>query len=259
MRWLESMRAGFVQINSRILDVEGNVDRALKLIGSKKADLIVIPELFSSGYNFRTRKEVAKVAEPLPGGATTEALKDFSKRDGTIVVAGIAERKDQSFYNSAVVVRDGRYLGKYRKIHLFYNEKKFFKQGNGFKVFGNLGVMICFDWYFPESARSLMLKGAEIIAHPSNLVMPHCPDCMKTRALENRVYSITADRVGVERGLRFIGFSQIINPRGQILYRASGNREECVLREIDPKQARNKSVTPRNNLLTDRAPLTYAR
>jgi predicted amidohydrolase len=126
------MRAGFVQINSRILDVEGNVDRALKLIGSKKADLIVIPELFSSGYNFRTRKEVAKVAEPLPGGATTEALKDFSKRDGTIVVAGIAERKDQSFYNSAVVVRDGRYLGKYRKIHLFYNEKKFFKQGNGF-------------------------------------------------------------------------------------------------------------------------------
>jgi len=248
-----------VQMNSRILDVEGNLDRALKLIGNKKADLIVIPELFSSGYNFRTRKEVAKVAEPLPGGATTEALKDFSKRDGTIVVAGIAERKDQSFYNSAVVVRDGRYIGKYRKIHLFYNEKKFFKRGNEFKVFGNVGVMICFDWYLPESARSLMLKGAEIIAHPSNLVMPHCPDCMKTRALENRVYTITADRVGVERGLRFIGFSQIINPRGQMLYRASGTREECVVREIDPNQARNKSVTPRNNLLTDRAPLTYAR
>jgi beta-ureidopropionase len=254
---LKIMRAGFVQINSRLLDVEGNIDRAFRLIGNKKADLVIIPELFNTGYNFRTRREVARVAEPIPNGPTTEALKDFSKRDGTTIVAGIAERKGQSLYNSAVVVKEGRYLGTYRKVHLFHNEKKFFKRGNEFKVFGKVGVMICFDWYFPEAARSLMLKGAEVVAHPSNLVMPHCPDSMKTRALENRVYTVTADRVGVERGLRFIGLSQIINPRGQVLYRASGTREECVVRDIDLKQARNKSITPKNDLLKDRAPLAY--
>jgi len=247
------MRTGFVQMNSKLLDVEGNIDRALKLIGNKKTDLIVLPELFNTGYNFRSRREVARVAEPVPGGITTEVLKDFSKRDGATVVAGIAERKGQSFFNAAVVVKNGKYLGTYRKVHLFYNEKKFFKPGKEFKVFGRVGVMVCFDWYFPESARSLMLKGAEIIAHP------HCPDSMKTRALENGVYVITADRVGVERGLRFIGLSQIVNPRGQVLYRASGTREECVVRDIDLKLARNKSITPRNNLLRDRAPLAYAR
>jgi beta-ureidopropionase len=246
-------------MNSKLLDVEGNIDRALKLIGNKKTDLIVLPELFNTGYNFRSRREVARVAEPVPGGITTEVLKDFSKRDGATVVAGIAERKGQSFFNAAVVVKNGKYLGTYRKVHLFYNEKKFFKPGKEFKVFGRVGVMVCFDWYFPESARSLMLKGAEIIAHPSNLVLPHCPDSMKTRALENGVYVITADRVGVERGLRFIGLSQIVNPRGQVLYRASGTREECVVRDIDLKLARNKSITPRNNLLRDRAPLAYAR
>jgi len=253
------MRAGFVQMNSKMLDVEGNIDRALKLIGNKKTDLIVLPELFNAGYNFRSRREVVRVAEPVPGGITTEALKDFSKRDGTTIVAGVAERKGQSFYNAAVVLKNGKYRGTYRKVHLFCNEKKFFKPGKEFKVFGRVGVMVCFDWYFPEFARSLMLKGAEVIAHPSNLVLPHCPDSMKTRALENRVYVITADRVGVERGLRFIGLSQIVTPRGQVLYRASGTREECVVRNIDLKLARNKSITPKNNLLRDRAPLAYAR
>lgn len=253
------MRAGFVQINSKLLDVEGNMDRALSLVGKKRADLMVFPELFNTGYNFRSRKEVARVAERVPGGITTEALKDFSRRDGAIVVAGLVERKGRDFYNAAVVLKDGKYLGTYRKVHLFWDEKKFFKRGNEFKVFGKLGVMICFDWYFPESVRSLMLRGAEVIAHPSNLILPHCPDCMKTRALENRVYAITADRVGVERGLRFIGSSQIINPRGQLLYRASGTSEECAVRNIDLRLARNKSITPKNDLLRDRAPLAYSR
>lgn len=104
-----------------------------------------------------------------------------------------------------------------------------------------------------------MLKGAELIAHPSNLVLPHCPASMKTRALENRVYVATADRVGVERGLRFIGQSQIVSPRGQILYRASPVSEECVVRDIDLSFARDKFVTPMNNILEDRVPGAYAR
>jgi len=253
------MRVGFVQINSKLLDVEGNVERALHLIGKKRTDLMVLPELFNTGYNFRSRSEVARVAEVIPGGPTTQVLKDFSKQRNMTLVAGIAEKKGQQFYNSAVILRNGKYLGTYRKIHLFHNEKKFFKPGSEFKVFGKIGVMVCFDWYFPESMRTLMLKGAEVIAHPSNLVLPHCPESMKIRALENRVYAVTADRVGVERGLRFIGRSEIVNPKGEIIYRASDTKEECVVRSIDPRNARDKNVTPNNNLLRDRSPWTYVR
>ena len=144
-------------------------------------------------------------------------------------------------------------------VRFTYNEKKFFKPGTEFKLFGKIGVMVCFDWYYPESARTLMLKGAELIAHPSNLVLPHCPEAMKTRALENRVYAVTADRVGVEHGLRYIGQSQIVNPHGQIIYRASQTTEECVVMNIELALARDKAVTPKNDLLKDRAPRTYAR
>jgi len=253
------VRVAFVQINSKLLDVESNIDRALRLIGRNRADLLVLPELFNTGYNFRTRREVASVAERIPSGPTTQALKGLSKRDGATIVAGVAEKKGRSFFNSAVVVKDGNYLGTYRKVHLFHNEKKFFEPGNEFKVFNKIGVMICFDWYFPESARTLMLKGAEVIAHPSNLVLPHCPESMKIRALENKVFAVTADRVGSERGLRYIGQSEIVDPRGHIVYRASATKEECVVRTIDLAKARNKAVTPKNNLLTDRVPRAYAR
>jgi predicted amidohydrolase len=237
--------------------VEGNINKAFRLVGKKRVDLLVLPELFNTGYNFRSRREVAKLAEPIPQGPTTQTIREFSKRNGTMIVAGIAEGKGLNFYNSAIVVKGGRYLGTYRKIHLFHNEKRFFKPGHEFKVFGKTGVMICFDWFFPESARTLMLKGAQVIAHPSNLVMPHCPDSMKTRALENHVYVVTADRVGVERGLRFIGQSQIVSPRGRIIYRASVTREECIVRDVDLAWSSDKSVTPRNDLVGDRVPQAY--
>lgn len=253
------MRVGFVQLDSELLDVEYNVDKALRLIGRKRADLIVIPELFNSGYNFRNRGEVARVAETIPHGPTTQALVEFSRDSHSMVVAGIAERKGRNYYNSAVVVKNGKFLGTYQKVHLFYNEKKYFKPGHEFKVFGNVGVMVCFDWYFPESTRTLTLRGAQIIAHPSNLVLSNCPESMKTRALENRVYTVTADRVGVERGLRYTGLSEIVSPLGRIIYRASPVKEECVVKEIDLSLARNKSVTPKNNLLKDRTPSAYAR
>jgi predicted amidohydrolase len=216
----DTIRVGLVQLNSELLDVEGNIDRAFRLIGKNRANLIVLPELFNTGYNFRNRREVASVAEAIPEGATTKVLLEFSKCNGNMLVAGIAESKGPNLYNSALIVKNGKYLGTYRKVHLFYNEKKFFKPGDEFKVFGRVGVMVCFDWYFPESARTLMLKGAQVIAHPSNLVLPNCPDAMKTRALENRVYIVTADRVGEERGLRYIGQSEIVDPQGRIIYRA---------------------------------------
>ena len=121
-------------------------------------------------------------------------------------------------------------------------------------------MMICFDWRFPESARKLALLGAQIICHPSNLVMPHCPDAMVTRALENNVYTITCDRIGKEnrigREIRFIGKSRIISPDGHVL--AQLEAEEGYLEtEIDPELADNKAITPHNEIFSDRRPEFY--
>jgi beta-ureidopropionase len=252
------MRVGFIQMNSRLLRVDENVDKALHLLDRAKADLIVLPELFNTGYNFSNRRQVEKVAELIPAGHTSQKLLEVSRDRDMTIVAGIAERRSASFYNSAIVARRGR-ASTYRKVHLFFKEKKFFKPGNEFKVFGDLGVMICFDWFFPESARTLMLKGAKIIAHPSNLVLPFCPHAMKTRCIENRVFAVTADRIGRERELKYIGRSEIVDTKGRILYCASSDREEVVVRRVDLHEAANKRMTPLNDIINDRRPKVYAR
>ena len=251
------MRVGFVQMNPELLRVEENVDRALHFLERSRADLMVLPELFNTGYNFSSRRQVEKIAEPIPDGFTSQRLLEVSHDQNMTIVAGIAERKGTSLYNSAIVARRGRAFT-YRKVHLFSKEKKFFKPGNEFKVFGGLGVMICFDWFFPESARTLMLKGAKIIAHPSNLVLPFCPHAMRTRCIENRVFAVTADRIGRERELKYIGRSEIVDTKGRILYCASSNREEVVVRKIDLRKAANKRMTPVNDIIQDRRPAVYA-
>ena len=117
--------------------------------------------------------------------------------------------------------------------------------------------MICFDWYYPEAARSLAVQGADIICHPSNLVLPNCPDSMPVRCLENRVFAVTCNRTGSEeRGgkepLTYIGNSEIVTPKGIILHRAPRDREELTILDIDPREARSKQLNRYNDLLRDR-------
>jgi predicted amidohydrolase len=252
------MRVGFIQTNPKFLRVEENVDHALRFLERCKADLMVLPELFNTGYNFGNRRQIEKVAEHIPSGYTSQKLLQVSRDRNMTIVAGLVERRGMSFYNSAIVARRGRAF-RYRKVHLFLREKKFFKPGQEFKVFGDLGVMICFDWFFPESARTLMLKGAKMIAHPSNLVLPFCPHAMKTRCIENRVFAVTADRIGRERDLKYIGRSEIVDTRGRILYCASSNREEVIVRQIDLRDASSKRMTRLNDIILDRRPEVYAR
>ena len=113
------------------------------------------------------------------------------------VVVGLAERAQDHLYNSAVLIGPNGYIGTYRKIHLFFEETLWFTPGNtGFQVWdigqAKVGLLVCFDWFYPEAARTLALQGADILCHPSNLVLPHCPDAMVTRCLENHVFAITA-------------------------------------------------------------------
>jgi len=129
--------------------------------------------------------------------------------------------------------------------------------------FGRVGMMICFDWIYPESARSLAIRGAQLIIHPSNLVLPYCPDAMITRCLENRVFAATADRVGREtRGsvdLRFIGASEIVSPRGEILARLGTSESGIVTVSVDLGEAEQKKINKHNDLLAGRRPDQYER
>ncbi|HEX9135639.1 MAG TPA: nitrilase-related carbon-nitrogen hydrolase [Nitrospirota bacterium] len=261
------MRVGYYQNNPEFGKVAENLDRISARLDEAAADLIVLPELCASGYQFVSQDEVRAFAEPVPDGPTTRMLLDIDKRKHLIIVAGLPERAGVSLYNSAVAVGPQGVIGCYRKTHLFFEETLFFTPGDtGFQVWdigqAKIGVMICFDWYYPEAARTLALKGAEIICHPSNLVLPNCPDSMPVRCLENRVFAITCNRMGSEaRGgkdpLTFIGNSEIVTPRGTILHRAPRDQEDLCIVEIDPAEARNKSVTPYNDLLRDRRESLY--
>jgi len=256
------MKAAFVQTSPVFGEIRRNVDAAVRRINRLDAGLIVLPELFSTGYQFRSRAEALSLAEdPATGYAATRLIEAAAEKRA-FIVAGIAERSSKRVYNSSILVGPRGLVGLYRKTHLFSNEKKIFAPGDtGFEVFRagrlRLGMMICFDWVFPEAARTLSLKGADIICHPSNLVLPHCPRAMITRSIENRVWSITANRVGVEerirgRPLRFIGSSQIVAPDGELLCRAGGSRAASGVAEIDPARARDKKITSVNDLFRDR-------
>ncbi|CAB50304.1 nitrilase [Pyrococcus abyssi] len=261
------VKVAYVQMNPQILEPDKNYSKAEKLIkeASKQgAQLVVLPELFDTGYNFETREEVFEIAQKIPEGETTTFLMDVARDTGVYIVAGTAEKDGDVLYNSAVVVGPRGFIGKYRKIHLFYREKFFFEPGDlGFRVFDlgfmKVGVMICFDWFFPESARTLALKGADVIAHPANLVMPYAPRAMPIRALENKVYTVTADRVGEERGLKFIGKSLIASPKAEVLSMASETEEEVGVAEIDLYLVRNKRINDLNDIFKDRREEYYFR
>jgi len=248
------MIVGFYQMNPVILDVETNVDTACHALERVTADLMVLPEFFHTGYAFKSKDEVERVAEPIPG-YTTEKLREIASDKGMIIVAGICERDKDTYHNAAAYICED-FIKTYRKIHLFLDEKNFFTPGNEFYVVDSIGIMICFDYFFPESARTLMLKGARLIVHPSNLILPYCPDAMVLRSLENRIFSVTCNRIGDERGLTFIGQSQIVDSKGKILYRA-GTAEEVITREITLEDADSKYVTRRNHVLEDRNPHAY--
>jgi 5-aminopentanamidase len=261
------MRLGIVQSSPVFGDVESNIQGCIDLMASGTADLWVLPELFATGYQFRDPEEARSFSERIPEGDTTQALIRYARASGCHIAAGLPETDGPCVYNAAVLVGPNGLVATYRKVHLFYEETLNFSPGNRpYDVFdlgiAKVGIMVCFDHLFPEAARSLALQGAEIIVHPSNLVMPDMAQrTMRVRALENGVYAATANRVGTEsRGdesLSYTGQSQSVAPNGRMLIQLSPDRPEIGVVEIDPSEARNKAVTQFNDKLGDRRPDLY--
>lgn len=261
------MKIGVYQSNPEFGKTQDNVKQAVSVLDNIDADLVVMPELFNTGYQFTSGEELENLAEEIQGGYTCNTLKDYAGSRSMYLVFGMAERDNKDLYNSAVLLGPDGYIGTYRKSHLFAEERLFFDRGDtGFRIFdigiARIGIMICFDWWFPESARSLALMGADIICHPANLVLKDCQQAMKIRSLENAVYSVTANRIGREaRGgkseLEFTGESQIISPSGKIITKLGKDDTGISVVDIDIAKARDKSITIGNDRFRDRRPEIY--
>jgi len=246
------MKVAAVQMDVKILDQEHNLGKVLENLetaAQNGAKLAVFPECALTGYCFTSREEALPVAEPVPG-PSTEKIAAACKRLGVTAVVGMLESAGDKVYNAAAVISPAGIQGTHRKIHLLHlGVDRYDTPGDiPFPVFQNgsarIGVNICFDCSFPESGRVLKLKGAQILAIPTN--WPAGSDSWqhisKVRAIENHLYVIAADRVGEERGFRFMGHSQIIHFSGQVLAEAGETEETILYAEIEPAAADDNRV-----------------
>lgn len=264
---MNMLRIGYYQFRPAFGRPKQNLNKILKAFRQVKADLLVLPELPFTGYYFRDREEALQLAEDPAKSNITESLRAMCKERKLHIVTGFAEKKADKCFNSALLIGPEGVIHTYRKLHLFNEEKKWFDPGDitlqvQSVVGTKIGMMICFDWIFPEVMRTLALQGAQVICHPSNLVMGYCQDAMRTRCVENMVFAVTANRFGADKRphgeLKFTGRSQITAPKGILLHRAPPQREKLFIAEIDPETALNKNMTPLNDLQKDRRPEFYS-
>jgi len=261
------MNIGYVQFEPAFGEVSRNLDVIKRLISTADgADLLVLPELATSGYTFVSREEAFDLAEVFTVSPNLDRLQQAACDRSCALVVGFPERDGDRLFNAAALLFPDGTRRCYRKIHLYAAEKKWFTPGDRpFSVCDvkgtTIGIMICFDWIFPESARVLALKGARVVCQPSNLVLPWCQRSMITRSIENRIFTITANRVGTEtRGPfshTFTGESQVTGPDGTVLVSAQRTGESVALVEIDPTAAEDKCINEFNDLFNDRRPEFY--
>jgi predicted amidohydrolase len=239
------LRVAAVQMQPELLDLAGNLARVIDhshRAAAREARLVVFPEIALSGYVV-TPDEADALAQPVPGPAT-QAVAQACAQDDIHVVLGILERDaDGTLFNTSVLLGPTGLLARYRKTHLpLLGVDRYLAAGDGFTSpvvtpAGRLGLLICYDLRFPEPCRVLALLGAQVIglstAWPAAGTL--YPDFIaRSRAAENRVYLLAANRCGEERGTRYLGRSVIVAPDGEILAEGSPEREETLYAEIDP-------------------------
>jgi predicted amidohydrolase len=205
-------------------DIEYNVKQAMVLLDNAEdnyVDVLVLPEMANSGYYFDSYEEVKKYSERIPTGPLSKELIKWSRK-GRLVVAGINESTDDGLYNSAAIFANGKHLRTYRKHHLYGPEKKWFLRGpfelpvikHNELVFS---VIICFEWNYPARIKSASTKGAKLVLHPVNSSNYRWRDAMRNIAIDNGVFTASANRVGREGDFTFSGESSIIDTQGELI------------------------------------------
>ena len=258
---MSQLNIGLVQMSCSE-DGKANLEKAIAGIreaAAKGAQIVCLQELFTSLYFCDVEDyENFKLAEPIPG-PTTDALSQVAKESGVVVIASLFEKRAQGIYHNttAVLDADGTYLGKYRKMHIpddpAYYEKFYFTPGDlGYKVFktkfANIGVLICWDQWYPEAARLTALTGAEILFYPTAIGWATSQDAatneeqynawqtiQRSHAVANGVHVVSVNRVGFEQNgaMKFWGGSFVSNPFGSLLAKASHDQEEVMVVPVD--------------------------
>lgn len=233
------------------------------------AQLVVFPECATCGYNFASLEAAQAAAEPIPG-VTSQAVAAACRRLGVHVAVGLLEQVGDGVANSAILVGPNGLLATYRKTHLpCLGVDRFVTPGNQLAVhetpIGRLGMLVCYDLRFPEAARLLALQGADVIVHPTNWhwTSEDFPDFItRCRARESRVYVISADRWGQENEARYLGRSQLVGVKGEVLAEADREGDAILYATLDLAAARQKHVVLEpgvfeSDLFNDRRPDLY--
>jgi 5-aminopentanamidase len=263
-----SVAVALCQLAPAIGDVDANRDRILAAVRAAKeggADVVVLPELATSGYVFEDEAEARGLAEPADG-PTSRALHDLAASLDVTVVVGLPELDGDRLYNSAVVVDRTGLRATYRKVHLWGRESQVFTAGDDAAPvvdmgWGRLGVLVCYDLEFPEWVRRTALAGADLVCAPANWPDAGRPEGERpldmvnvlAAAAANRIFIAACDRVGVERGTSWVAGSVLAGPDGYPLATADlTQREQRLLASCDLRQARDKSVGAHNDRFADR-------
>lgn len=257
---MKKVKVGLVQMSCQA-DKNANTEKAVQRVrevAAAGAQIICLQELFSSLYFCDTESyEHFQLAEAIPQGQSTEIFSNLAKELGVVIIASLFEKRTAGIYHNttAVLDADGKYLGKYRKMHIpddpsFY-EKFYFTPGDlGYKVFetrfAKIGILICWDQWYPEAARITALMGAEILFYPTAIGWATSQDeatnteqynawqtIQRSHAVANGLHVVSVNRVGLEGELRFWGGSFVSNPFGTLLYKASHSDEENHVQEVD--------------------------
>lgn len=258
---MSKVNVGLVQMSCSA-SKEENIRKAAERIteaAAKGAQIVCLQELFTSLYFCDVEDyDQFKLAEPIPG-PTTESLQQVAKETGVVIIASLFEKRTQGIYHNttAVIDADGEYLGKYRKMHIpddpAYFEKFYFTPGDlGYKVFktkfATIGVLICWDQWYPEAARITALMGAEILFYPTAIGWATSQDestnkeqydawqtIQRSHAVANGIHVVSVNRVGSEQEgrMKFWGGSFIANPFGSLIVQASHDNEEVIVKELE--------------------------
>ena len=246
-------------------DKQANIARyteQVRRLAADGAQIICLQELFASLYFCdEERYQTFQLAEAIPDGPTCQHFMALAKELGVVLVCSLFEKRAEGLYHNttAVIDADGSYLGKYRKMHIpddpGYYEKFYFTPGDlGFKPIdtsvGRLGVLVCWDQWYPEAARLMALQGAELLIYPT--AIGYDPNdtaeeqqrqrwawqtVMRGHAVANGLPVVAVNRVGEEDGVPFWGSSFVCGPQGEMLHEAAEDKEECAIVDVDMKRS----------------------
>lgn len=251
----EPFRIALAQIDPKLGDIAHNRERIAHFLGEAArggARLVVFPECALSGYVFGSSEEALPFAEPVPG-ETSAIICELCRTLNIYAVVGLLEHSGTDIYNSAFVAGPGGLIANYRKCHLpILGIDRFVARGDELPIidlpFARVGVLICYDLRFPEASRSMALRGVDVLIIPTNWPAgaESAPDFLtRARAWENRIFVAACNRVGEEKGTRFIGRSHVVSADATYMITADGESETIIYADIDPALAREKRVVIR--------------